>query len=211
MRLLLIRINSPSTLKFFNDFAKKYPTTKIYSYELFHDEVKNSAWQKCYGSGSFPLIKWNEAKVIVALESDFLGSEGNRVENSALFVEGRDVSRIKNFNRLYSVEGTLSLTGLNADYRIPLRPHAQFEFVMSLISEVSKKTGKGNGLANYFSLTDFSKKHNVSLKKLTSLINDLVKNAGKSIVHSGTTLPEEVHIAVNYLNDILGNTLTLQK
>ncbi len=199
-------INSPSTLKVLNDFTVKYPSAKIYSYELFHDEVKNSAWQKCYGSGSFPLLKWNEAKIIVALESDFLGSESNRVENSALFVEGRDVMKAKNFNRLYTVEGNLSLTGMNSDYRIPLRPHAQFDFVMSLISEVSKQTGKNSIVGSSYSLTDFSQTHNVSIKKLKSLVSDILKHKGKSIVHSGTTLPEEVHIAVNYLNDMLGNT-----
>jgi len=200
------RINSPSTLKVLNDFAKKYPTTKIYSYELFHDEVKNSAWQKCYGSSSLPLIKWNEAKIIVALESDFLGSEGNKVENSALFVEGRDVSKIKNFNRLYVVEGNLSLTGMNADHRFRLHPHAQLEFVMSLIAEISKKTGKSASLnTGTNSLANFSKKHDIQLKKLNPLVNDLLKNQGKSIIHSGATLPEEVHIAVNYLNDLLGN------
>lgn len=198
-------INSPTTLKVLNDFAAKFPTTKIYSYELFHDVVRNSAWKKCYGSGSFPLIKWNEARVIVALESDFLGSEGNRVENSSMFVRGRDVNDIKNFNRLYAVEGNLSLTGINADYRIPLRPHAQFEFVISLIDEVSRKLGKQSSLSNTLSLADFSKKYNMELKKLNSLVGDLIKNAGKSIVHAGTTLPEEVHIAVNYLNELLGN------
>lgn len=199
-------INSPTTLKVLNDFAAKFPTTKIYSYELFHDEVRNSAWRKCYGSGSFPLIKWNEAKVIVALESDFLGSEGNRIENSALFVEGRDVDNIKKFNRLYAVEGNLSLTGINADYRLPLQPHAQYDFVLSLLAEISRKLGISNPLNSNQSLSEFAKKHNLSTKKINTLVSDLVNNRGKSIVHTGTTLPEEVHIAVNYLNDVLGST-----
>ena len=200
------QINSPTTIKLLNDFTKKYSTSKVYSYELFNEEVRNAAWQKCYGSGSFPLIKWNDAKIILALESDFLGSEGNRVENSALFVEGKDVSKIKKFNRLYAVEGNLSLTGMNADYRFRLRPHAQLEFIKSLIAEIAKKTGKSiniNGGSN--SLLEFSKKYGISQKKLDTLVNDLVKHQGKSIIHCGTTLPEEVHIAVNYLNDLLGN------
>ena len=67
------------------------PTTKIYSYELFNDSVKNSAWRKTYGSGNYPLLKWNEAKVILSLESDFLGTEGNKVETARLFAEGRNV------------------------------------------------------------------------------------------------------------------------
>lgn len=200
-------INSPSSLKVLNNFIEMYPTAKIYSYELFNEQVRNSAWQKCYGSGSFPLIKWNEAKVILALESDFLGSEGNRVENSALFVEGRDVSKIKNFNRLYSAEGNLSLTGMNADYRIPLRPHAQFEFVMCLISEISKRIGKTAAINPNYSLVDFARQYNIPIKKLNTLMSDLLKYRGISIVHAGTTLPEEVHIAVNYLNEILGDTI----
>ncbi len=200
-------IASPSTLKVLNDFVQKYPTTRIYSYELFNEEVKNTAWQKCYGIGSFPLIKWDEAKVIVALESDFLGSEGNRVENSALFIEGKDVSKIKDFNRLYAVEGNLSLTGINSDYRIPLRPHAQFDFVMSLLSEVSNKTGKNLNIdTRSYSLVEFAKRNDISLQKLNSLVKNLVSSQGKCIVHSGPTLPEEVHIAVNYLNELLGNT-----
>lgn len=199
-------INSPTTLKLLKDFTFKFPSAKIYSYELFNDNVRNRAWQKCYGTNSFPLIKWNEAKVIVALESDFLGSEGNRIENSALFVEGRDVNNVKNFNRLYAVEGNLSLTGINADYRIPLKPHAQFDFVSTLIFEVSKSLGKISHLTNVLSINDFAKKYNVPLNHLNSLLNDLIKNSGKAIVHGGTTLPEEVHIAVNYLNEILGNS-----
>lgn len=198
-------INSPTTLKVLKEFVAKFPSTKIYSYELFHEEVKNYAWQKCYGNGTFPLIKWDEAKIIVALESDFLGSEGNRVENSALFVQGRNVDNATNFNRLHVVEGNLSLTGMNADYRIPLRPHAQFDFVMSLIDEVGRKLGKQISFSNSFSIGDFSKKYGLELKKLDILVSDLINNAGKSIVHAGTTLPEEVHIAVNYLNELLGN------
>ena len=107
---------------------------------------------------------------------------------------------------LYAVEGNLSLTGINADYRIPLKPHAQFEFVSTLIFEVSKSLGKINQLTNALSINDFAKKHNVPISQLNSLLNDLIKNRGKAIVHGGTTLPEEVHIAVNYLNEILGNS-----
>lgn len=204
-------INSPTTLKVLRDFQTKFPTTKIYSYELFNEKVRNSAWKKCYGSSSFPFVKWDEAKVIAALESDFLGSEGNRVENSALFVRGKDVNNIENFNRLYVIEGNLSLTGMNADYRIPLQPHFQLEFVMSLISEISRKLGISNSFSSNYILDDFVKKNNLSANKINSLVIDLIQNKGKSIVHAGTTLPEAVHIAVNYLNEILGNNSVYRK
>ena len=199
-------ILSPTTKKVLDDFATKYPGTKIYSYELFNEEIKNSAWKKCYGSDFYPLIKWNEAKIIVALESDFLGTDGNKVENSRLYAEGRNVHDAKNFNRLYVVEGNMSLTGTNADYRLKLRPDAQYDFVMSLLHEISDRTAIGVPFnLSSFSLSSFAKAYSLNTKKLKHLVDDLLSNRGQSIVYAGKTLPEEVHIAVNYLNEILGN------
>ncbi|WP_407931555.1 TAT-variant-translocated molybdopterin oxidoreductase, partial [Ignavibacterium album] len=197
-------ISSPTFLKVLEDFKSKFPSTKVYSYELFNNSNRNSAWIKSYGSGNFPLIKWNEAKVIVALDSDFLGVEGNRIENSRLFAESRDVNS-KSFNRLYVIESSMTLTGINADYRMRLRPELQFAFVMSLMNELNKKGVISTSLASGFSLSDFVEKNNLDKEKVNYLINDLIAYKGKSIIHAGDFLPENVHIAVNILNDLLGN------
>ena len=99
----------------------------------------------------------------------------------------------------------MSLTGINADYRLKLRPDAQYDFVMSLLNEVSKRTGMNIPFnLSSFSLDAFAKTYSLDTKKLKYLVDDLVSNKGKSIVYAGRTLPEEAHIAVNYLNEILG-------
>lgn len=198
-------ITSPTTNKVLQDFSKKFPTTKIYSYEQFSDLIKNSAWKKCYGSGDYPLLKWNEAKIILSLESDFLGVENNRVEAARLFSESRNADA-KKFNRLYVVESNLSLTGINSDYRLRLRPEAQFEFVMSLINELKSKGAINVALnVSSFSLSDFANKYNLKKDVLSKLINDLINNKSKTIIDAGNSLPENVHIAVNVLNAALGN------
>jgi MoCo/4Fe-4S cofactor protein with predicted Tat translocation signal len=199
-------ITSPTTLKIIEDFKVKYPTTKVYSYSLFNDDIKNSAWQKTFGSPKYPLVKWNEAKVIVSLESDFLGVNGNKLENSRLFAEGRDVQS-KSFNRLYCIDSTLTITGNNADYRLRLRPEAQFEFVMSLMNELSSK-GALNLSVNTsgYSLSGFTTKYNLNKKVLDQLVKDLASSKGKAIVDAGSSLSENVHIAVNLLNEALGNS-----
>lgn len=199
------KIISPTGKKVLDDFASRFPSARIYSYELFNEEIRNSAWRKIYGSGEFPLIKWNEAKVILALESDFLGTDGNIVENARLYSQGKDVMNVGDFNRLYVVEGNLSLTGMNADYRLRLSPDAQLEFVMSLINEISSKIGALQGNVSGYSLSGFTKKYSLDSKKVNHLVNDLISNRGSSIVYAGRTLFENVHIAVNYLNEILGN------
>ncbi|HEY6906108.1 MAG TPA: TAT-variant-translocated molybdopterin oxidoreductase, partial [Ignavibacteriaceae bacterium] len=191
------RINSPTSKKVLDDFKAKYPSAQVYSYELFNESIRNAAWVKSYGSGQFPVIKWNEAKIILALESDFLGTEGNVVENSRLYAEGRDVSDLKNFNRLYVAEGNMSLTGSNADYRMRLKPEAMYEFVSMLIGEL------GGGSAG--KSDSFAQKYNLSVQTLKFLIADLDKYRGASIIYAGDKLPEQIHIAVNYLNNLLGN------
>ena len=208
------RTNSPTTKRLFDEFQTKYPSTKIYSYDVFHNEVKNSAWKKCYSGDVFPLIKWNEANIILSLEGDFLGVEGNVIEQMRLYSARKDVNDVKSFNRLYVAEGNMSLTGMNADYRFRLRPDNQLAFVLSLLNElIVKKNISANAVdANIknvitpFSLKDFASQNGLEYKKLSLLINDLVANRGSAIVYAGRALDEQTQVAVNLLNDILGNT-----
>ncbi len=200
---------SPTGKKVLDDFAAKYPNTKVYTYDLFNESSRNSAWKKCYGTDQFPLIKWNEAKIILGLETDFLGTEGDKVETARLFSEGRNFHNTGSFNRLYVFEGCVSVTGMNADYRLRLRPDAQYEFVLSLLSELSGKginIPAGSQAYSGYSLNSFAKKYALPIKKLNLLVEDLMSNQGSSLIYAGRTLPENVHVAVNLLNEALGNT-----
>jgi molybdopterin-containing oxidoreductase family iron-sulfur binding subunit len=141
-----------------------------------------------------------------------LGREGNTIENIRRYTAGRDIMKNSNFNRLYTVESGLSLTGMNADKRIRLRPDAQYDFVMSLLSElVLNKNYKRveydirQKLSEY-SLEKFAKEHDISKDRLDNLLNDVLDNPNKSIFHAGDSLPEEVHIVVNYLNELLDSS-----
>ncbi|MBK8552869.1 MAG: TAT-variant-translocated molybdopterin oxidoreductase [Ignavibacteria bacterium] len=207
-------INSPSRKKLLDEFKTTYPSAKVYSYELFNESARNSAWEKCYGSKVYPLIKWNDAKVILSLESDFLGTEGNKVETSRLYTENRDAFNGKEFNRLYAVEGNTTVTGMNADYRMILRTDAIEEFVMCLLNEfVSKQRvsafASDSGISSKLSgnnLGAFAEKNNLSKQVIDHLVSDLKKNMGSSYISAGSMLPESTHIAVNLLNEVLGNT-----
>jgi len=204
--LITHKITSPTTKKLIEDFKKEYPTTKIYSYELFDDSIRNNAWKKCYGTDSYPIINWNEAKVIVALEADFLGNDGNKIENARLFAEGRDVENIKEFNRLYVAEANMSLTGTNSDYRLQVKPELQYNFVMSLLNELTRIANVKLPISvSNFSLKTFIKDNGLKEEYVNHLVNDLINSNGKAIVYAGRSLPEETHIAVNLLNEVLGN------
>jgi Fe-S-cluster-containing dehydrogenase component/anaerobic selenocysteine-containing dehydrogenase len=193
-------VTSPSAKKIFEEFAAKYPTAKFYSYELFNDLNRKFAWTKSTGASTIPLIQWDKAKVILALESDFLGYEGNMPEQTRMFVSNRDVKNPKNFNRLYCADATMSSTAMNSDYRLRIRPDQQLEFILSLINEF-----KPTAQFSKYSLSGFAKKNGLDESVLQQLVRDLNSNRGTAIVHAGNTLPESVHIAVNMLNELLGN------
>lgn len=203
---------SPTQKKLFGDFISAYPTTKIYSYELTNDLIYKNAFKKSYGTDFVPVVKLDEAKIILSLESDFLGNEGNVIENVRLYSQGRDIFSGKDFNRLYSVEGAMSLTGSNADYRIRLRADAMEEFVLCLLNELLTKKKisgfAGNGVIENKlkenSLDEFIKKYKLSEEVIKILVEDLSRNIGESYVSAGPKLSEPAHIAVNFLNEVLG-------
>lgn len=208
------KITSPTFKKLLDEFTAAYPTTKIYSYELIDDSTKKSAWSKTYGRKTYPVIKLESAKVILALESDFLAYEDNAVENQRLFSMNRDVMNGREFNRLYAVEGAATSTGFSADYRIRLRTDAHEEFILSMLNEflIKRKTSsfsadsKITSAIESYSLDLFIKRYNLDPKAINSLIEDLANNKGASIIIAGNKLPESTHIAVNLLNEVLGNT-----
>ncbi|MBT8380204.1 MAG: TAT-variant-translocated molybdopterin oxidoreductase [Ignavibacteria bacterium] len=198
------KIVSPTTKEVLDQFIEIYPSAKVYSYEPINNEVRNSAWEKCYGDGEYPAIKWNEAKVILSLDSDFLGSSNNKIETARLYAEGRDVMN-KNFSRLYTVEGNLSVTGMNSDYRFRLRPDLQMNFILALTSELNKR-GAGISLDTFgMDLKNFADENALKLETIDHLVNDLISNKGKAILHAGDHLPEDVHVAINTINHALGN------
>ena len=199
-------IDSPTTKKLLDDFKAKYPATKVYSYSLFNNETRRKAWQKCYGSMDVPVIEWEKAKIVLALESDFLGTDGMVLEQIRKFTDARDIMKSKNFSRFYCIEGSMSLTGANADYRLRLRPDAQLEFVLSLAKELG-----GDKVSLGLSLQDFAHKYGLSMTILQHLVDDLKNHRGEAMIYAGNILSEEVHSVVNYLNELLGNTKLFQK
>lgn len=207
--LISHKITSPAELKLIAELKAKFPSLKHYSYDLFNESSRKNAWEKCFGNTAIPSVKWNKADVIVSLESDFLGREGNTAENNLLYSETRDILKSSNFSRLYAVEGGMSLTGMNADYRIRIRPDYQLDFALYILSKISNKISFGSDsvsklLSNY-NPENFLKANSSEKDKINYLIDDLLKYKFSALVHAGNTLSEDVHIVVNLINTLLGN------
>ena len=215
--LILKPVFSPSFAKLLEGFKSKFPTTNIYVYDFLEPTAKVKAWRKIYLDNNLPDYDFVQARIIVALESNFLANEGNFVKNIRQFVARRDVNKPQEFNRLYVFEGDLTLTGANADYRFSLNPSLLSSLLSSLINEILSKHYNNlqnknfpkekilKNLANQ-SLAEFSKISAIPLSHLELLVTDLISNQGQSLIVSGESLPEDVHLLTFLLNEILGNS-----
>jgi molybdopterin-containing oxidoreductase family iron-sulfur binding subunit len=204
---------SPAAKKLLAEFKEVYPSAQVYSTELINDKTRRDAWNECYGTAPLPAVSFDKASVILSLDSDFLARDGNSVENIGKFSRGKDIARNGHASRLYVVESTLSLTGMSADYRLRLRPDAQFEFVMGILNSIVIKQSASKikiaddvkSVLGSYSLDGIIQKHGLQKDKVNLLLSDLLENSGKGIVVAGSTQSKEAHIAVNLLNEVLGN------
>jgi len=206
-------VHSPTFKSVLDKFLEKYPAAEVYSYELFNNHNRLDGWERLYGNRNFPKIRFDKADVILSLESDFLGKEDNFIENTRLFAKKRDVNNPDEFSRLYSAEGSMSLTGMNADYRFRVNPSNQIEFVLSLLNELRKNARVNislpddlESLVSNYSLSRFSEEKGIDQIKLNYLLEDLLKPGKNALVYAGNALPLEVHYVVNIINEILNST-----
>ena len=205
-------VYSPTFKSVLENFTSAYPTASVYAYDTLHDESRRRAWQRVYGDDLLPVVQWERARVILALESDFLGTDGMSVEAMRRFASARDPNRPEEFSRLYVVEGDFSSTGANADYRLRLRPDAHLQLLLGLLHELAyvkrevQITSDIRRLAADYPLEKVAQQHQIPRHVVDHLVSDLLQNRGRSILVAGGTLEEDVHVVVHLLNDLLGNT-----
>ncbi len=205
--LMTSPLASPTAQKVLTEFRAAFPLTRIVVYDRLHQETRRSAWKQCYGDAPLPAVAWENARLIVALEADILGTEGFTIEQTRAYAGARDILVSDSFVRLYCVEGNMSLTGTNADYRLRLAPDAQLEFVVALTKSIAARLKVPAGpLPVSADLATLADRRGLSGATLAHLTDDLVAHRGRGIVYAGSALGRDVQTAVNYLNDLLGNT-----
>jgi len=216
--LISNRIVSPTAKAVIEQFLRAFPQVTHYAYEQFHDGLREQGWKQSYGRGRYPLLDWGAIDLVVALEADVLGTEGDFLESARGLAAGRTIDAIKKFNRLVAVEGAMSLTGMHADTRVRLHPSLQLEFVLALIHDVTV-TRHINGIGGTpeiaavlkgYDLKSFCNRYfsntvDTQIGRFRRVVGDLVTHRGRGIVLAGSRLPAPIHVAVNFLNAVLRN------
>lgn len=192
--MLTGNISSPSTNAVIKDFSSAFKVDRYSWEQLAQDDVTDAA-KKSFGEGGTSDYRYDKAKMIISIDADFLGAWGAAITANRLFADGR--RNPAEMSRMVSFDSTYSLTGANADIRFKIKPSQQLDVVHALIKAVSGQESNISALG-------------INRERFEKVAKDLKANAGKSIVITGglqtrTEDSENLQLAVNHLNSILGN------
>ncbi|MEI9955650.1 MAG: hypothetical protein WDM90_04915 [Ferruginibacter sp.] len=188
--LLTGTVNSPSTQDIITEFIAKYPGSRHVQYDAVSYSGMILANEATYGKRAIPSYHFDNAKVIVSLGADFLGTWLSPTEFSKQYAANKKVTGEKpELSRHIHFESMMSMTGSNADDRFTHKPSETGKVAVAILNAL-------NGTAASFA----DKRLNDGIK----LAADKLKGAGgNALVVSGSN-DVNVQIIVNAINEAIG-------
>lgn len=194
IRIVSNTVLSPASKKAIGEFSAKYATTQHVVYDAVSYSGIQIANERTFGAKLIPSLDFSKADIIVSFAADFLSTWVSPIEYTKQYVQTRKLGHGKDtMSRHYQFESNLSLSGANADYRVPVRSSQQGLLVAGLYNLIARKAGAGT-----LSVPT------VENDKLIRAANDLWGAKGKSLVVSGSNDPD-VQVLINGINHLLGN------
>jgi MoCo/4Fe-4S cofactor protein with predicted Tat translocation signal len=196
IRIVSSSLNSPSAKGVVADFASKYPTTKLVQYDAVSYTGIIKANENSFGKAVLPKYNFDKADLIVSFAADFLGTWISGEEFTAQYVANRNYKSLekKKMSRHFQFETGMSLTGTNADTRVPIKLSEEGPALVALYNAVTGANLGGGSLPN-----------NVYADKALKLVaKELLQNKGKALVVSGSN-DVSTQILVNAINAAIGS------
>ncbi|MBC5773778.1 TAT-variant-translocated molybdopterin oxidoreductase [Pontibacter sp. KCTC 32443] len=176
---------SPSTKQLINEFGSRFGNFEHVVYDANSSSALLSA-----NNGVVPGYDFSKANIIVSINADFLGTWLAPIIFAKQYITNRKVSADKkDMSRHYQFETIMSLTGANADIRVPIKPSDEYAVVSALHKAIT-----GGAAGNV---------EGIDAKALANAVKDLKANAGKALVVSGSNDPA-VQAMVTAINQSLG-------
>ena len=202
LAILTETITSPTLASQLKSLQDDLPEMNWFQYDpVGRDNIRAGA-VAAYGQPVDVIYHFDRADVILALDADFLTGMPGKLRYTRDFIDRRRVARSDStaespprMNRLYAVESTPGLTGVQADHRLALRASD----VESLARVLAERLGIEVAAAGR------ELPQTVPQSWLENLIADLTRNPGKSLVIAGEGQPAAIHALVHAINRHLGN------
>jgi MoCo/4Fe-4S cofactor protein with predicted Tat translocation signal len=196
IRIVSSTLNSPSAKAVIADFTVKYPTTKHVQYDPVSYTGIIKANENSFGKAVLPKYNFDKADLIVSFAADFLGTWISGEEFTSQYTTNRNHKSLEKgkMSRHFQFETGMSLTGTNADTRVPIKLSEEGPALIALYNAVTGGNLAGGSLGN-----------NTNAAKAIKLIAaELVQNRGKALVVAGAN-DVSTQILVNAINVAIGS------
>ncbi len=176
------------------------------TYDALSSSAIREAHSRTHGVALLPRYRFDRAEVIVSFDADFLGTWISPVEHTAGYRarrvpgssgKGSGHDEEPALSRHVQIESRMSLTGTNADRRVPVTPGDLGAALTHLAARVADRAGADLELGR----PDEAPPLDGAL--LDSLADDLWRARGRALVVSGSQ-NADVQVLVNALNHLLG-------
>ncbi|MFA6085480.1 TAT-variant-translocated molybdopterin oxidoreductase [Mucilaginibacter sp.] len=196
IRIITSTVHSPSTQAVIAEFITKYPTAKHTNYDAVSYTGIIQANQNSFGKAVLPHYNFDKADVILSFGADFLGTWISGEEFTRQYVQNRNNKSLeaKKMSRHIQFESGMSMTGTNADVRIPIKPSEEGVALVNLYNALSGTTLPGS-----------KKLANANADKAIILVaKELQAAKGKALVVAGSN-DVATQVLVNAINSLLGS------
>jgi molybdopterin-containing oxidoreductase family iron-sulfur binding subunit len=197
LRILTESVSSPTLGNQLHALQSRFPGARWHQYQPINRDRAYEGSRLAFGEALEARYHFEEARVVLSLDGDFLGIPGVRYARD--FVAARRGADAKpDPGRLYVVECTPTLTGSFADHRYAVR-FGEVEPIARALAQALGVAGAGlpaGGPAAAPLLPGDA---------LAACARDLKQNAGHALVLVGDAQPPLVHALAHAINEALGN------
>jgi len=194
LRILSGNVTSPTLIAQINEFLGGFADAKWYQWDASGRDNARAGAIQTFGSDALTIYKFDQAKVILSLDSNFLMDFPGSVRYAKDFGNARRVRAAAegidektDMSRLYVVESTPTIAGAMADHALRIAA-SQIEQIARAVLAGVAGTGSGEGPHAAWA---------------ASVAADL-KASGAGVVVVGETQPPVVHAIGHAINAALG-------
>jgi MoCo/4Fe-4S cofactor protein with predicted Tat translocation signal len=198
---------SPSLADVKSHVLKTYPKAVWTTYEAVNRDAQAQGIKAVTGQALDPHYKFQAAKRVLSIDSDFAESESDHLKNGKAFISTRNPDLgPEGMGRLYMVESNYSPTGGAADHRLRVKP-SQVANVLILVAKELQAQGLDLGAwgAEVAALSADAAAAGVKPEYIRELAKDILEHKGASLVVVGRYQPAQAHALGHVLNSALGN------
>ena len=165
---------SPSSKEIISEFLDAYPNISHVTYDTISNSSTLDAFENIYGLRAMADYDFSKAENIISIDADFLSDwQGGGYSSGYTKTRIPDKSQNKTMSYHIQFESNMSLTGSNADDRVPAKPSDLKKIVARLYT---KLTGNGEDKGSLNPSID---------RYVDSCIDKIMKSPKKSVVISG--------------------------